>query len=102
MKTVRLGLIGFGNVGQGLAQILRERGTEYARAFGLEFKIVAIADARLGCAVQPEGWAPGQLLEHVARVGSLQGLPGEQSGWDALTLIRECNADAIVELSYTN
>ncbi len=102
MKTVRLGLIGFGNVGQGLAQILRDRGAEYARDFGLEFQIVGIADARLGCAALPEGWAPGQLLEHVERSGSLKGLPGEQPGWDALDLVRECSADAIVELSYTN
>src|SRR5512138_1079501 len=102
MKTVRLGLIGFGNVGQGLAQILRDRGAEYARVFGLEFRIVGIADARLGCACRSEGWEPAQLLDHVARAGSLRGLPGEQTGWDALALIRECSADAIVELSYTN
>ena len=102
MKTVRLGLIGFGNVGQGLAQILRDRGAEYAREFGLEFRIVGIADARLGCAALPEGWAPGQLLDHVEHTGTLKGLPGEQPGWDALALVRECNADAIVELSYTN
>jgi homoserine dehydrogenase len=63
---------------------------------------VGIADARLGCAYLPAGWAPGQLLAHVAQAGSLHGLPGEQAGWDALTLIRECSADAIVELSYTN
>ena len=102
MKKVRLGLIGFGNVGQGLAQILREHGAEYAQAFGLEFRIVGIADARLGCVVQPQGWAAGQLLDHVAHTGTLKGLPGEQPGWDALALIRECNADVIVELSYTD
>jgi homoserine dehydrogenase len=102
MKTVRLGLIGFGNVGQGFAQILRDYGTAFARQYGLEFSIVGIADARLGCVYLPAGLAPGALLEHVGQVGSLKGLPGEKPDWDALTLIRESATDAIVELSYTN
>ena len=42
MQTIRLALIGFGNVGQGLAQILHERGDFYARQFGLRFVIVAV------------------------------------------------------------
>jgi homoserine dehydrogenase len=101
MKTVRLGIIGFGNVGQGFAQILRDFGAALGQQYGLEFVIVGISDARLGCVYQPAGLNPGPLLEHMARTGSLKGLPGEQP-WDALALIRECNADAIVELSYTN
>lgn len=102
MKQVRLGLIGFGNVGQGLAQILRDQGPDYAQKYGLDFQIVAISDARLGCVYQPEGLAPATLLEQVANAGTLRGLPGEQPDWDTLTLIRQCNADVIVELSFTN
>ncbi len=102
MKTVRLGLIGFGNVGQGFAQILRDFGQDYARKYGIQFTIIAINDARLGSLYAPEGLAPGALLEHVGRSGSLKGMAGEKPGWDALALIRESGADAIVELSYTN
>ena len=102
MKTVRLGLIGFGNVGQGFTQILRDFGQDYARKYGIQFTIVAISDARLGSVHAPDGLAPGALLVHVGRTGSLKGLAGEKPGWDALTLIRESGADAIVELSYTN
>ena len=86
MKTVRLGLIGFGNVGQGLAQILRDQGDEYASRYGLEFRIVGISDAKLGCIAQPAGYTPAQLLEYVTRHGTLHGLPGELPGWDALKL----------------
>ena len=102
MKTIRLGMIGFGNVGQGLAQIIRERGEEYRRRFGLDLRITAVADALKGCAARAEGFDPAELLDKVARDGHLKGLPGEQPGWDAPALIRESNADVIVELSYTD
>ena len=102
MKAVRLGLIGFGNVGQGFAQILRDDGAALARQYGQEFVIVGISDARLGCLYEPAGLNLGALLEHVGHTGSLKGFPGEQLDCDALTFIRECDADAIIELSYTN
>jgi homoserine dehydrogenase len=101
-KMVRLGLIGFGNVGQGLAQILRDSGAEYARSLGLNIKIVAVADALKGCAYDPQGLDAEALLDKVTRDGSLKGLPGEKPSWDALTMIAECNADVIVEMSYTD
>ena len=102
MKTVRLGLIGFGNVGQGFAQILREFGPDYAHQYGIQFTIIAINDARLGSVYAPEGLPLYPLLDHVGQRGGLTGLAGEKPGWDALALIRESGADAIVELSYTN
>jgi len=41
-------------------------------------------------------------LEHVGTHGTLQGLAGQQPAWDAVALARECDADVIVELSFTN
>ena len=101
-KDVRLGLVGFGNVGQGLAQILRDSGLEYARTLGLNIKIVAVADALKGCAYKPQGLDAGALLDKVNRDGSLKGFPGEKPTWDALAMISESNADVIVEMSYTD
>jgi homoserine dehydrogenase len=102
VKDVRLGLVGFGNVGQGLAQILRDSGAEYARTLGLNIKIVAVADALKGCAYNPQGLDAGALLEKVTRDGSLKGFPDEKASWDALAMISESNADVIVEMSYTD
>ena len=51
----RLGLVGFGNVGQGLAQILCDSGEEYALTLGLNIKIVAVADALKGNVYNPLG-----------------------------------------------
>ena len=102
MKKVRLGLIGFGNVGQGFAQILYDDGLNLAQKYGIDFIITGIVDARLGAVFQPDGINLPVLLEHIRHSGTLSGLPGEQSGWDALSLARHSGVDAVVELSFTN
>lgn len=101
-KVVRLGLIGFGNVGQGLAQILKESHDAYLLTYGLDLKITAVADALKGCLYDPNGLDVSLLLDKVSKDNSLKGLPTEKAGWDALTMIRESNADVIVEMSYTD
>jgi homoserine dehydrogenase len=98
----RLALIGFGNVGQGLAQILRDRGDDLAERFGGPLRLVAVCDLLKGVVYAPEGLNPITLLEAVEQTGNLKGLPGVQKDWDALTTIRESDADVIVELSYTD
>ncbi len=102
MKQVKIDVIGFGNVGQGLATILKDRGWEYAEQFGVQFQLMGIADALKGCVYDPRGLDVEQVLRKVESDGSLRGLEAEKSGWDALTLIRESRADVVIELSYTN
>ena len=53
MRTYRLALIGFGNVGQGFAQILRDQGAELSRQFDIDLKIVAVSDPLKGNAGPP-------------------------------------------------
>ena len=72
MRTVRLALIGFGNVGQGFAQILRDQGAELAQRFDLDLKIVAISDPLKGSLYQPDGLSPAALLEAVQAVEGLE------------------------------
>ncbi len=102
MRTYRLALIGFGNVGQGFAQILRDQGASLAQRFGTQFQIVAISDLQRGSLYDPRGLDPAALLAAVAATGSLDAVPAAARGWDALRTIRESEADAVVELSYTN
>lgn len=102
MRTYRLALIGFGNVGQGFAEILRDRGDELAHRFELDLKIVAVSDPLKGSIYQPHSFAPAQLLETVQAGRNLQTLPAEARGWDAARTIAESQVDAIVELSYTD
>ena len=102
MTTYCLALIGFGNVGQGFAQILRDRGDILASQFGVEIKIVAVSDLLKGSLYDPAGLSPAALLQAIQSSGKLDAVPAQQRGWDAFRTITESNADVIVELSYTD
>lgn len=102
MTLYRLALIGFGNVGQGLAQILEEQGEALARRHGARFQIVAISDLLKGSAYNPEGLAPEELLSAVQAGEKLDSLDAPHVGWDAMRTITESNADIVLEMSYTD
>jgi len=102
MKTYRLALIGFGNVGQGLAQILRDRGPELGERYGATFQIVAVCDFLQGSLYNPVGLDPAVLLAAVENDGHLRNIEAPQQGWDAEETISGSKADIIVEMSYTN
>ncbi|HKI55611.1 MAG TPA: homoserine dehydrogenase [Trueperaceae bacterium] len=98
-RTTRLALIGFGTVGQGLAQILAERGDTLARRHGLEVSITAVSDFKRGSVFRRDGFTPEELL---GAADGLEALEADARGWDALTTIRESGADAVAELSFTD
>jgi homoserine dehydrogenase len=102
MQEYKLAIIGFGNVGQGLAQILAERGERIRREFGLGIRIVAVGDIKLGNLYHPQGLDPAALLAAVREKGSLAGISATETGWDSMRTIRETEADVVVELSPTD
>jgi homoserine dehydrogenase len=102
MHTYRLAMIGFGNVGQGFAQILRERADLFAETYGVQFQIVAVCDLLKGSLYNPNGLDAGALLDAVRNDGSLQNIAAPHQGWDAIRTITETNADVIIEISYTD
>lgn len=102
MQPIRLALIGFGNVGKGFTQILIEKGEEYAEKFQVRFSIVAINDLLHGSAYNPDGLDPATVLRFGAEGINLSDMPEWGNHWDALTTIARCNADVVVEISYTN
>ena len=102
MNTYRLVLIGFGNVGQGLAQIIRDHGAALTERFGLHLQIVAVCDLLKGSIYNPQGIDAGELLDVVARTGHVNDIAAPKKGWDALETIRRADADVVVELSYTD
>jgi homoserine dehydrogenase len=97
--TCRLALIGFGTVGQGVAEILAERRERYRQSFGIDFVIVAVSDINRGSVHDPDGLDPADLL---ANAGELERVDAPHKGWDALRTIRESNAQAVLEMAYTN
>ena len=74
MKTYTLAIIGFGNVGQGLAVILNEKHSLLKTRFGLDIRIVAVCDQRKGSLANPDGLDPQVLLNAIAQDGTLNTL----------------------------
>jgi homoserine dehydrogenase len=102
MQTVRVALIGFGNVGQGFAQILRDHDEQLARQYDIQITIVAISDIHKGSLYNASGLDPTALLKAVASTDRLDSVSAPRHGWDALRTISDTTADTILELSYTD
>lgn len=101
----KLAFIGFGTVGQGLAEILRDKGPVLGDTLGFEAQVVAVSDLLMGAVYHPDGLDVGKLLAVVQQTGKLDDYPdspGLERGWNSLKTIRESNADSVVEVSYTD
>lgn len=98
----RLALIGFGNVGQGLAEILSAKAALLREKFDVDIRIVAICDLYKGSVANPDGFDPKALLDHVTEKGNLKEFPAPDKGWDAQETIEKSNANVLVELAFTD
>ncbi len=98
----KLALIGFGNVGQGLAEILSQKTSLLLEKFDVDIRIVAICDLYKGSIADPDGFDPQALLNHVNEMGDLTEFPAPNEGWDARETIEKSGANVLVELSFTD
>lgn len=101
----KLAFIGFGVVGQGLAEILDDKKEALKKDEGLEAVVVAISDLMKGSIYHPDGLDMALAIKAVNETGSLENYPdapGLITGWDSLQTIRDTNADTIIEVSYTD
>jgi homoserine dehydrogenase len=101
----RLVLIGFGTVGQGLAEILLKRELELEAVSGVRFVVVAVSDLLKGSVYHPDGLDLAELLD-LARTGQRLDAYADRSGvvkgWDSLSTIVAAQADTVVEVSWTD
>jgi|TARA_B100001964_G_C14244018_1_gene606509 homoserine dehydrogenase len=95
-------MIGFGNVGQGLAEILSTKAQLLREKHDADIRIVAICDLYKGSVADPSGLDPLALLDHIRDKGDLKDFPAANSGWDAQETIEKSGANVLVELSYTD
>ncbi len=101
---MRILLIGFGVVGQGLAQILHDQAAYLQDHEGFAPQIVGVATRSRGTLYDPAGLDKDALLAAIAQ-GHLDHYPTNLSlrrDMETLTLIREAEADVLVEVSYSN
>jgi homoserine dehydrogenase len=101
MKTSRLVIVGFGNVGQGFVQILSEQAQFLAEQFNVGFSVVAVNDMRFGSLFDPNGLPLDALLEAGGK-GDLSAVPAAQYGWSVDEILAKADADTLVEASYTD
>jgi homoserine dehydrogenase len=101
MNTVRLMMIGFGNVGQGFVQIIRDDAESLAERFGVRFSVIGVNDMRLGSVYDPNG-LPLQGLLDAAATGSLESLPATEHDWSVETMLEKGQADTLLEVSFTD
>ena len=101
---MRLLLIGFGAVGQGFAQILREKAGDLRANFGFAARIVGVVTGSRGSLYRAAGLDVPALLA-AAESGSLAQYPeqdGLARGMTAAEMIAPSAADALLECSPTN
>ncbi|MCX8171901.1 MAG: homoserine dehydrogenase, partial [Candidatus Bathyarchaeota archaeon] len=99
---VNLILIGFGNVGQGLAEILTLHRQILKDKYGLDLKVVAIVD-RGGAAISEAGVDLIRALEVKRLFGSVSAMkPMGKPGLSAIEVIEDLNGDIVIEVSSNN
>jgi len=99
---MRLLLIGFGTVGQGLAELLLASKNELWTRYGLDWRVTGIADMLKGSCYHPDGVDLEDALARVARGESLSTCPNGGCDWDAPTMIDRASADVLMEATYTD
>src|SRR5690554_5824469 len=94
---MNVALLGLGNVGRALAELLLEKSDALRERYGLDVRVVGISTGRHGQVIEPDGLDLNDVLETVRGNASL----GESLG-GAETFLVACGADLIFESIPTN
>lgn len=95
-------IIGFGSVGQGVARVFQMKKDLVKNEYGLDLKLVAALD-RSGAAINQEGLDINLLLKIKKEKGKVADYPkyGE-SGLKGLDVLEEVDYDCLIEVTPTN
>lgn len=102
LNGMRIVLIGFGEVGQSLAQTLERNGKHLLHRYGLRPRIVAITDSN-GAAVNPSGLDLHRILKIKREQGSVS--MDEKCGrpqYNTENVISRYDSDVVIEATATN
>jgi homoserine dehydrogenase len=92
-KTVRISIIGFGNVGGGVAEAVRRKRVEIERRHGMDIKIVGIADLK-GAIVNENGLSEDAIMKLKTR--------RKPENMTSRDVIKEIEHEVMVEATPTN
>jgi homoserine dehydrogenase len=101
-QEIRFTLIGLGNIGRNLLDILAHRQEAIARDYGLRLRLVGAADSS-GAALDPAGLDLERLVElKLAKQGAAAYPQAGRPGLSALEMVRSAPAEILVDASPTN
>ncbi|MCL7413453.1 MAG: homoserine dehydrogenase [ANME-2 cluster archaeon] len=95
MKTVRLSIVGFGAVGQGVARAILQK-KDYLAGMDIELVVLGIAD-RGGACVGPDGVDLKAAIKRKKEIGSVA-----TSDFTPLDVIKDIDHDIVVDATPTN
>src|SRR3989442_11731934 len=102
MKHLRLSILGFGTVGQGLAELLATKRSLLMQDFDLKVTLVSVANARHGFIYREDGLDIPTLLNLAAERQSLTRHPGIKHWANPLEGLRATGGDVLAEATGTN
>ena len=97
-----IAFIGFGVVGQGLAEILIDQKAILKENYSFEFNVVAVSDTLKGSVYNENGLDLAKLLQLVEETGKIDDYPDGTKGLDSVKTITETNANLILEVAWTD
>jgi homoserine dehydrogenase len=95
----RIGILGFGTVGQGLSEILLSKKDFLKRKYGFKYEVVAVADFKYGNVYNPKGLDLEGMLKEA---GKGKPFGKDRVDWDNDKMIRKTNTTLWCELTYTD
>lgn len=99
MSHYKLALLGFGNVGQALAELLLRKETELKNEYDITFTVTGIATGNHGSITCETGIDLVKALEVIKRGSRLDNLTNATRVEDKFEFIKTCNADVLFENS---
>jgi homoserine dehydrogenase len=97
MAHCNIALLGFGNVGQALAVLLKDKREELGSRYNLTYSITGIATGRHGAAINPQGLDIERAITNIRAGSALDDLSVQAAPTGALDFIRRVEADVLFE-----
>lgn len=101
MKDLKVCIMGFGAVGQGLAKVILLKKENLKELYGVNLKIVSVADSS-SSVICSDGLDENELIRIKKETGKLKNYPEYGSDISGLDVLDACDYDVLLEAVPTN
>ncbi|MFV0517758.1 MAG: homoserine dehydrogenase [Aminipila sp.] len=99
MKTIRLGLLGFGNAGRAFSRILEDKKQEIADTMNVNIVVTGITTGSRGSLYNPKGLDLSKAWSDIENLGSFNKDDQNFSNMTSMELVESGEYDVIVEMT---